>query len=273
VLAGRTSGGREAADGSRTAAQEAERRIQTRLRRLDVLARASRELERPLLVARRQTSLVQAREDFVKQQVLLRQRQEEEHVQGLARKAQLERVLQRRGEFEKLVVPLWEQSVATARAIRNEARVSSPGADVLLPRGRGLTPRVQAKKLYQEKLERARVRRDDALKQRKVEEEQARRAEMEAARIREAEEEIERRARVAAAAESGAADQGAARQAGGGPPQVALAAGASAARPGVWRPRSLAGAEPPAAPPADASSAAPPPASGMSQPWRASRTR
>jgi len=153
------------------ALREVEKKAAAKLRRLDVFVRACREAERPLLEAQRAAHTLEDRRSFDAHQASTLARAREEHERGLRRKGELAAVMASKAEFERLVMPAWLRSIEAQKQARADARAEMKRRD---------------------KLERARLRREEAIRKMKLDEEQQRRQEMEAARIREAEEEIRR---------------------------------------------------------------------------------
>ncbi len=163
----------------------AEKRSSQAVKKYDAFIRAQRESERVIL---KETGIQRAKEseeqykENAKNQLIS---SENEHKVGIERKAQLEPLQQFKGSFETLMVPVWTDDIKTSiEKVKSEL----------------------ATRKHQNKLERARQRKNEADKIRKQEEEARQEEEREAERIR-LEEEKEAQAALEAAAEKARAEE------------------------------------------------------------------
>ena len=161
---------------------EAEKKMQSRAKKLDAWVRATREAEKAALAKESERRKIRDREEFIAESARALQIAKERHAEGLVLKASFARIQPYRKAFEDMMKPVWNSHVEAAKKLWLQEREDRKRA---------------------EKFERALARREEDMRRRKREEEDARRREAEAQRMREEDEkERQRQAEARAALEA-----------------------------------------------------------------------
>jgi len=153
-------------------ALEAEKKIQSRAKRLDAWVRATREAEKPSLIKEAEKKKIADREEFIADGARALTMAKERHAEGLVLKASFAQIQPYRIAFEKEMQAIWKKSIENAR-------------------NQWFQEHEDRKR--EKKYERARERHNEDMRRKRQEEEASKRAEMEAKRIREAEEDNRRK--------------------------------------------------------------------------------